>query len=79
MKMTERKLTRKFRKYIKRYHSFCKSYGYTSGELKILIKFLHHIGFKTNKDLIRRESNYFLIYKEDTFNLGQLILIFEVK
>ncbi len=72
----DKKLKRKFNKYVKKYHRFCINYGRTSGDLGTLISFFHNNGFVTGKDLIRDNSKYYLEYQGHCYNLEDLILIF---
>ena len=76
--LSEKKIRRKFNGLVKQYHNFCEKYGYSSWISNSLINFLHQKGFKTNKDLIRDDSNYYLIYQKYTFNLESLLYVFRI-
>ena len=75
--LSEKKIRRKFNGLVNQYHRFCEKYGYSSWLANSLINFLHQKGFKTNKDLIRDDSNYYLIYQKYTFNLESLLYVFK--
>ena len=75
--LSEKKIRRKFNGLINQYHRFCEKYGRTSWILNSLIEFLHQKRFKTNKDLIRDDGSYYLVYKEHTFSLESLLYVFK--
>ena len=75
--LSEKKIRKKFNGLIKKYHNFCEKYGRTSWIVNSLIEFLHQKRFKTNKDLIRDDGSYYLVYKEYTFNLESLLYVFK--
>ena len=53
---------RKFKRLIKLYHNFCNKFGYGI-TIFTLIEFLHAKGYKTGKDLFRRDDDYYFRFK----------------
>ena len=76
--LSEKKISNKFNKLIKCYHKFCSKYGYSSWTVHTLIKFLHEKGFKTDKHLIKDDGHYYLVYKDFTFELEDLLGYFKL-
>ena len=69
----EKKLKKKFNRYIKRYRAWCKRYGYNSKDTNTLLWFFNQDFLKM---AYRDNGNYFILYQAKAYRVDDLITIF---
>lgn len=73
--MSDKKLIRKFRKYINKYQHWCIEIGCTSSLTINLLRFFNQPKYKM---AYRNDGSYFILYQDVAYNVNDLIEFFKL-